>query len=137
MSLHCNESELEREKEVIVGLLSYRDGAMWEEERAEWRQRERARERNSNQTRRRRRAEALSECPRMVNLWTCNPKKNPFVCGKCFYCFLVVSAAAAPGYVSDIKRILFASCPTGFDDNSGGLGRHQKKKINLTNKVCS
>lgn len=25
------------EKEVIVGLLSYRDGAMWEEESAEWR----------------------------------------------------------------------------------------------------
>lgn len=49
------------EKEVIVGLLSYRDGAMWEEERAEWSgdEREGEKEKNSNETRRRWRAEAL------------------------------------------------------------------------------
>lgn len=56
------------EKEVIVGLLSYRDGAMWEEERAEWRRaRAGGKEKNSHETRRRQQAEVLSECPRLVN----------------------------------------------------------------------
>lgn len=33
-------------------------------------------EKNSNETRRRRQAEALSECPHMVNFWMCNQKKK-------------------------------------------------------------
>lgn len=122
-------SQSGREKEVIVGLLSYRDGAMWEEERAEWRRaRGGGKEKNSNETRRRRQAEALSECPHMVNFWMCNQKKkkkNPFVCGKCFYCFLVASERRE---LQDMCQTSNAFCllgrPVGFDDNPGGLGWH-------------
>lgn len=93
VSLHCNESELQREKEVIVGLLSYRAGALWEEEeRAEWRRREggggRRREKQAwdGETAAGVGARTMSASATFLDVQP-PPKKNPLLCGKCLFLF--------------------------------------------------
>lgn len=81
-----------------------------EESRVEMRERG-GKEKNSTETKRRRQGRGALRMSALGKFLDVQQKKNLFVCGKRFYCFLVASAAGAPGYVSDIKRILFAWSP--------------------------